>query len=112
MEKITKNEINFLFDLIRKYIKKNIKKIVKQGIKVNIIGKKKDPLLNLPPGISLNKVETTKLNKLKNNPFNDSLIDIKTKLRNSSSNLGNSRKIRRTDPVCQRPPGARSQIRN
>ena len=28
-----KSEINFLFDLIRKYIKKNIKKIVKQGIK-------------------------------------------------------------------------------
>ena len=36
-----KSEINFLFDLIRKYIKKNIKKIVKQGIKVNIIGRKK-----------------------------------------------------------------------
>ncbi len=36
-----KSEINFLFDLIRKYIKKNIKKVVKQGIKVNIIGRKK-----------------------------------------------------------------------
>jgi len=41
------NEINFLFDLIRKYIKKNIKKIGKQGIKVNILGKKK----NLPKDI-------------------------------------------------------------
>ena len=36
-----KEEINFLFDLIRKSIKKNLKKIVKQGIKINIFGKKK-----------------------------------------------------------------------
>ena len=36
-----KKEINFLFDLIRKSIKKNLKKIIKQGIKINIIGKKK-----------------------------------------------------------------------
>ena len=32
------NEINFLFDLIRKSLKKNIKKIIKQGIKINVIG--------------------------------------------------------------------------
>jgi len=36
-----KNEINFLFDLIRNSLKNNLKKIIKQGIKVNIIGKKK-----------------------------------------------------------------------
>jgi len=35
-----RQEINFLFDLIRKSIKKNLKKILKQGIRVNIIGKK------------------------------------------------------------------------
>ena len=35
------NEINFLFNLIRKHIKKNLKKIIKQGIKINIIGKRK-----------------------------------------------------------------------
>ena len=35
-------EINFLFDLIRNSLKKNIEKISKQGIKVNVIGKKKD----------------------------------------------------------------------
>ena len=35
------SEINFLFDLIRKALKKKIKKIIKQGIKVKIIGKKK-----------------------------------------------------------------------
>ncbi len=35
-----KGEINFLFDLIRKSLKKNLKKIIKQGIKIKIIGKK------------------------------------------------------------------------
>ena len=34
------NEINFLFDLIRKSLKKKINGIIKQGIKINIIGKK------------------------------------------------------------------------
>ena len=32
-------EINFLFDLIRKSLKKNLNKIIKQGIKVKVIGK-------------------------------------------------------------------------
>ena len=32
------NEVNFLFNLIRKSLKKKIKKIIKEGIKVNIIG--------------------------------------------------------------------------
>jgi len=41
------NEINFLFDLIRKSLKKHLKKIIKQGIKVNIIGKRK----NLPEDV-------------------------------------------------------------
>lgn len=35
------SEINFLFDLIRKSLKKRINKIIKQGIRVNIIGKRK-----------------------------------------------------------------------
>ena len=35
------SEINFLFDLIRKSLKKKLKKLVKQDIKVNIIGKRK-----------------------------------------------------------------------
>jgi len=34
-------EINFLFDLIRKYIKKNLNKVNKLGIKVNVLGNKK-----------------------------------------------------------------------
>ena len=36
-----KSEINFLFDLIRNSLKKEINQIIKQGIKVNIIGKRK-----------------------------------------------------------------------
>ena len=34
------NEINFLFDLIRKSLKKKLKQIIKQGVKINIIGRK------------------------------------------------------------------------
>ena len=34
------SEINFLFDVIRKSLKKKLKNIIKQGIKVNIIGRK------------------------------------------------------------------------
>jgi len=56
------NEINFLFDLIRKSLKKNLKKIIKWEIKVNIIGVKK----RLPKDISkiINYIEKkTKKNK-------------------------------------------------
>ena len=35
-----KSEIDFLFDLIRKLLKKKLKTIIKQGVKINIIGKK------------------------------------------------------------------------
>ena len=35
-----KSEINFLFDVIRKSLKKKLKNIIKQGIKINIIGRK------------------------------------------------------------------------
>jgi len=35
-------EVNFLFDLIRKHLKKSLKKIIKRGIRVNIIGKRKE----------------------------------------------------------------------
>ena len=35
------SEINFLFNLIRKSLKKKLGKIIKQGIKINIIGRDK-----------------------------------------------------------------------
>ena len=34
------SEINFLFDLIRKYLNRKLKTIIKRGIKINILGKK------------------------------------------------------------------------
>jgi undecaprenyl diphosphate synthase len=54
-------EINFLFNLIRKHIRKNLKKIIERGIKIKIIGSKK----NLPRDIT----ESLKLieKKTKNN---------------------------------------------
>ena len=47
------SEVNFLFDLIRNSLKKNLNRIIKRGIKVNIIGKRK----NLPNDI----IKTIKL---------------------------------------------------
>ena len=35
------SEINFLFDLIRKSLKKKLNEIIKQGIKINVIGRNK-----------------------------------------------------------------------
>ena len=55
------SEINFLFNLIRKSLKKNIKKIIQQGIKINIIGKKRD----LPKDI-INIVREIELETKKN----------------------------------------------
>ena len=46
------NEVNFLFDLIRKSLKKKIKQIIKQGIRVNIIGRKQ----GLPNDIKKTKI--------------------------------------------------------
>jgi len=51
-------EINFLFDLIRKSLKKNLSKIIKQGIKVNIIGKSKGLPVDIKKTIKLIKKKT------------------------------------------------------
>ena len=53
-----KNEINFLFNLIRKSLKKNIKKIVKQGIRVNIIGREKGLPQDIKKTLKLIKAKT------------------------------------------------------
>ena len=62
------NEINFLFDLIRKSLKSKVKKIIKEGIKINIIGKKeglpkdiKDTVKNIEKKTSRNKMITINL---------------------------------------------------
>jgi len=57
------NEVNFLFDLIRKYIKKNLKKVIKQGIKVNIIGKRRKLPKDIVKTFDTIK-KKTKLNKV------------------------------------------------
>jgi len=54
------NEINFLFDLIRKHIKKNLKKIIKQGIKINIIGKRKKLPSDIAQSLKLIEKKTMK----------------------------------------------------
>ena len=56
------NEINFLFDLIRKSLKKNIKKILNQVIKVNVIGSNK----GLPNDIKIT-IKFIKRKTLRNN---------------------------------------------
>ena len=59
-----KNEIIFLFDLIRKSLKKNLNKIIKQGIKVNIIGKKKGLPIDISKTIKLIQKKTQKNKKI------------------------------------------------
>ena len=58
------NEVNFLFDLIRKSLKKNLKKIIRQEIKINIIGKKKGLPKDISKIISFIKKKTIKNKKL------------------------------------------------
>ena len=59
-----KKEINFLFDLIRRSIKKNLSKIIKQGIKVNIIGKKRGLPSDITKTVKLIEKKTSKNNKI------------------------------------------------
>jgi len=58
------SEINFLFDLIRRSLKKKIKKIIKQGIKVNIIGQKKKLPKDIIKIIKLIEKRTVKNKKI------------------------------------------------
>ena len=58
------SEINFLFDLIRKSLKKKIKKIIKQGIRVNIIGQRKDLPKDIIEIIKLIEKKTVKNKKI------------------------------------------------
>ena len=58
------SEINFLFDLIRKSLKKKINRIINQGIKVNIIGKKKGLPQDIIKIINLIQKKTNKNKKI------------------------------------------------
>ena len=58
------SEINFLFNLIRKSLKKKIGKIIKQGIKINIIGRDKGLPKDIIKITSLIKKRTFKNKKI------------------------------------------------
>ena len=58
------NEINFLFSLIRKHIKKNLEKIIKQGIKINIIGRRKKLPTDIVESLKLIEKKTKKNNAI------------------------------------------------
>ena len=58
------SEVNFLFDLIRKSLKKKIKKIIKQGIKVNIIGQRKGLPKDIVDIVKLIEKKTVKNKKI------------------------------------------------
>ena len=58
------SEINFLFDLIRKSLKKKINTIIKQGIKVNIIGEKKRLPKDIKKIVKLIEKKTIKNNQI------------------------------------------------
>jgi len=83
------SEINFLFDLIRKSLKKKINKIIKQGIKVNIIGKEK----GLPKDIKkIVKIIEKKTLKNKNITLNLALnYGSKEEIINAISNLASKK---------------------
>ena len=55
-----KSEINFLFDLIRKSLKKKLSKIIKQGIKINVIGSKKGLPKDIKKTVEFIQKKTTK----------------------------------------------------
>ena len=58
------SEINFLFDLIRKSLKKKINKIIKQGIRVNIIGNRKGLPKDIVEIVKLIEKKTVKNKKI------------------------------------------------
>ena len=58
------SEINFLFNLIRKSLKKKLGKIIKQGIKINIIGRDKGLPKDIIKITSLIKKKTFKNKKI------------------------------------------------
>jgi undecaprenyl diphosphate synthase len=85
-----KSEINFLFDLIRKSLKKNINRIIAQGVKVNIIGKK----LGLPADIK-NIIKTIEKKTKKNKSITLNLAlnyGSKQEILNACKNVQKSKK--------------------
>ena len=82
------NEINYLFDLIRTHIKKNLKKIIKQGIKINIIGKRKKLPLDIVKSLKLIEKKTV------------NIINTKSKLPLVSTATTLRLLLQNSDPIC------------
>ena len=59
-----KNEVNFLFELVESYFKKNLLKVIRNGIKVKIIGNKSGLARNLRKIIKLAENKTKKNKKI------------------------------------------------
>ena len=72
------SEINFLFNLIRKSLKKKLNKIIKQGIKVKVIGKRK--------GLPNDVVDSIKI--IEKRTFNNKVITL-----NLALNYGSKEEI-------------------
>ena len=58
------NEINFLFSLIRKHIKKNLKKVMREGIKIQVIGKRRKLPKDIIQALNLIEKKTIKNNTI------------------------------------------------
>jgi len=91
------SEINFLFDLIRKSLKKNLSRIIKQGIKVNIIGKR----LGLPNDIK----QTIKL--IEKRTSNNKIITL-----NLALNYGSKEEIINACKILSRETKREINIKN
>ena len=91
------SEINFLFDLIRKSLKRNLSRIIKQGIKVNIIGKR----LGLPNDIK----QTIKL--IEKRTFNNKTITL-----NLALNYGSKEEIINACKILSRKTKREINIKN
>ena len=85
------SEVNFLFDLIRKSLKRSLKKIIKQGIKINVLGKKK----GLPDDIK-KTIDLIKKKTLNNHTINLNLAlnyGSKEEILNACKKLKNKRNL-------------------
>ena len=87
-------EINFLFDLIRKSLKKSLKKIIRQGIKINVIGKNKGLPKDIKKTIKFIKNRTLKnktitLNLALNYGSKEEILDACKKIAKSKKKLFN-----------------------
>jgi len=94
------NEINFLFSLIRKHIKKNLKKIINQGIKINILGRRKKLPVDIIKSLKLIEKKTASnkaitLNLALNYGSREEIVDTSRKLafvKNKKINIQNFQK--------------------